>query len=78
MGRTESWGLSRCKLLHLEWMGNEVLLYSAGNYVQSLGIKPDGGDMKKRLYIYTLGHFAGQQKLAQYYKSTIIFKNRKK
>ena len=26
-------GLSRCKLLHLEWMGNNVLLYSTGNYI---------------------------------------------
>ena len=29
-------GVSRCKLLHLEWIGNEVLLYSTGNYIQSL------------------------------------------
>ena len=26
-------GVSRCKLLHLEWMGIEVLLYSTRNYV---------------------------------------------
>ena len=24
---------NRCKLLHLEWIDNEVLLYSTGNYV---------------------------------------------
>ena len=24
-------GVSGCKLLHLEWMGNEVLLYSSRN-----------------------------------------------
>jgi len=24
-------GVSRCKLLHLEWISNEVLLYSTGN-----------------------------------------------
>ena len=29
-------GVSRCKLLHLEWISNEVLLYSMGNYIQSL------------------------------------------
>ena len=23
----------RCKLLHLEWISNEILLYSAGNYI---------------------------------------------
>ena len=24
--------VSRCKLLHLEWISNEVLLFSVGNY----------------------------------------------
>ena len=28
-------GVSRCKLLHLEWVSNEVLLYSTGKYIQS-------------------------------------------
>ena len=23
----------RCQLLHLEWISNEVLLYSTGNYI---------------------------------------------
>ena len=35
-------GVSRCKLLHLEWISNEVLLYSTGNSIQSLGIEHDG------------------------------------
>ena len=26
-------GVSRCKLLHLEWLSNEILLYSSGNYI---------------------------------------------
>ena len=26
-------GVSRCKLLHFEWMSNEILLYSTGNYI---------------------------------------------
>jgi len=26
-------GVSRFKLLHLEWISNEVLLYSTGNYI---------------------------------------------
>ena len=26
-------GVNRCKLLHLEWMSNEILLYSTGNYI---------------------------------------------
>ena len=72
--------VNRCKLLHLEWISNEVLLHSTGNYNQSLGIDHDGRSHKKR-YIYVciyvcvcvyLGHFAVQQKLAQYCKSTIL------
>ena len=30
------------RLLHLEWISNEVLLYSPGNYIQSLGTDHDG------------------------------------
>ena len=37
----EDFGVSRCKVLHLEWIGNEVLLYSTGNYIQPHGIKYD-------------------------------------
>ena len=35
-------GVSRCEPLHLEWMSNEVQLYSTGNSIQSLGIEHDG------------------------------------
>ena len=35
-------GIGRCKLLYLEWISNEFLLYSSGNYTQSLGINHDG------------------------------------
>ena len=31
-----------CKLLHLEWMGNKVLLHSLGSHIHSLGIEHDG------------------------------------
>ena len=34
--------VSRYKLLQLEWVNNEVLLYSTGNYIKSLGLKHDG------------------------------------
>ena len=34
-------GVSRCKLLHLGWISNEVLLHSIGNYIQSLIIEHD-------------------------------------
>ena len=34
-------GVSRCKLLHLEWISNEALLYSTGKYIQSLVTEHD-------------------------------------
>ena len=33
--------VSRCELLHLEWISNEVLLYRTGNYRQLLVIEHD-------------------------------------
>ena len=40
-GMDWEFGVSRCKLLHLEWISNEVLLYSKGKYIHSLGIEHD-------------------------------------
>ena len=34
--------VSRCKLLHIEWINNKVLLYSTGNYIQYSVINHDG------------------------------------
>ena len=46
-------GVGRWKLLRLEWKSNEVLLYSTGNYIQSLGIEHDGRQYeKKNVYTY--------------------------
>ena len=46
-------GVGRCKLLHLGWISNKVLLHSTGDYAQSLGLKHDGREYeKKRLYVY--------------------------
>ena len=42
-GMDEEFGVGRCKLLHLEWLSREVLLYSTGNYIHSLGIQHDEG-----------------------------------
>ena len=39
-------GVSRCKLLHLEWI-DKVLMYSTGNYIQFPIINPDGKEHKK-------------------------------
>ena len=41
----------KCKLLHLGWISNEVLLYSTGNHIQSLGIDRMEDDMRKRIYM---------------------------
>ena len=41
-GMDGEFGVSRCKLLHLEWISNEVLLYNTRNYTQSPEIDHDG------------------------------------
>ena len=43
-------GVSRCKLLPLEWISNEILLYSTGNYVWSLTMEHDNV-RKKNVYM---------------------------
>ena len=35
-------GISRCKLLYIEWIHNKVLLYSTENYVQYSMINRNG------------------------------------
>ena len=35
-GMDWEFAVSRCKVLHLEWISKEILLYSTGNYIQSL------------------------------------------
>ena len=44
-------GISRCKLLYIEWINNKVLLYSTGNYIQYPAIKHNGKEYEKE-YIY--------------------------
>ena len=43
-GRGMEWevGVSRCKLLYIEWINNKVLLYSTGKYIQNPVIKHNG------------------------------------
>ena len=38
----QEFGINKCKLLHLEWIENKVLLYSTGNYIQCPGVDDDG------------------------------------
>ena len=35
-------GISRCKLLYIEWINSKVLLYSTGNYIQYPVISHNG------------------------------------
>ena len=32
-GMDWEFGINRCKLLPIEWISNEILLYSTGNYI---------------------------------------------
>ena len=41
-------GVGKCKLLYLEWISDEVLLYSTGNYIHSLGVEHDGRQYEKK------------------------------
>ena len=46
-------GVSRCKLLYIDWIHNKVLLYSTGNSIQYPMINHNGKNIfKKRAYIY--------------------------
>ena len=38
----EQFGVSRCKLLYIEWVKNKILLYRTGNYLQHLVINHNG------------------------------------
>ena len=41
-------GISRYKLLHIEWKNNKVLLYSTGNNIQYSVIKHDGKEYREQ------------------------------
>ena len=45
-------GVSRCKLLYMEWINNKLLLSSTGNYIQYPMINHNGKEYKKRMYVY--------------------------
>ena len=46
-GRGLEFGVSRSKPLHIEWISNQVLLYSTGNYIQYPVINHDGIEYAK-------------------------------
>ena len=58
-GIHRAFGVSRYKLLHLEWISKEVLLYSTGNHIQSLGTDGGGSQYKKRDCVYIHVYMTG-------------------
>ena len=50
-GMEWEFGVSRCKLLYIEWINNKVLLYSTGNYIQYPVIKHNGKEYEKDVCI---------------------------
>ena len=47
-------GVSRYKLLYIEWMDNKVLLYSTGNFIQYPVINHHGKEYEKEcIYMYS-------------------------
>ena len=51
-GMDREFGISRCKLLNVEWIIKKVLLYSTGNYTQYPVINHNGKNMKRNVCIY--------------------------
>ena len=46
-------GISICKLLHIECINNKVLLYNTGNYIQYPVVNHDGKEYEKEcIYMY--------------------------
>ena len=52
-GMEWEFGVSRRKLLYIEWINNKVLLYSTENYIQYPMINHNGKEyIKKCIYMY--------------------------
>ena len=72
-GMEWEYGISRCKLLYVEWIDNKVLLYSPGNYIQYPGINQSGKEYEKEyiyiyIYIYTHTHTKLQDNVTDEHK----------
>jgi len=48
VGMDWEFGISRCKLLYIEWINNKVLLYRTGNYIQYPVISHKGKEYEKQ------------------------------
>ena len=51
-GMDQAFEVSRCKLLPLEWISNEIVLYSTRNYIKTLVIEHDITWEKECIYLY--------------------------
>ena len=51
-GKDWKFGISRCKLLYIEWINRKVLKYSVGSYIQYPVINHNGQEYEKEC-IYT-------------------------
>ena len=72
-GMDWGFGVSRCKLSHLKWISNEVLLYSTGNYMQSPRINHNGKERKKEYVCKCITEsFCCTAEINRHYKSTIF------
>ena len=47
-GRDWEFRISRCKLVHVEWINIKVLLYSTGKYIRYLMINHNGNEYGKK------------------------------
>ena len=47
-GMDWEFGVSRCKLLYIEWINSEVLLYCTGNYIQCPVINHSGKEYENK------------------------------
>ena len=51
-GMNWEFGISRCKLLYIDWINNKFLLYNTGNYIQYPAINHNGKQfLKEHIYI---------------------------
>ena len=49
-GMDWEFGVSRCKLVYIEYINIKVLQYRAGNYIQYPVVNHNGKEYKKRIY----------------------------
>ena len=47
VGMDWEFGISRCKLVYIEWINNKVLLYSTRNYIQYSVTSHNGKEYEK-------------------------------